>query len=361
MSIIARQGRVARVLVVDDSVVVRTILARALESESSLELAGVAANGRIAIQKVDRLTPDVVILDLEMPEMDGFATLAAIRRTHPDLPVIIFSNLTSEGATATLEALALGATDFVLKPSAAGIGLAEAQVRAQLLPLVSAVTAPMLPPSDFTPSAVSSTTSPSAWNALRAPKVSAVVIAASTGGPNALADVALVLPKDLAVPVFIVQHMPPIFTKMLAERLDRVAAVSVVEATAGDVVVPGRVYVAPGGHHLALLRAGEQVTTHITDAPPENSCRPAADVLFRAAAQIYGPGVLAVVLTGMGRDGLRGSEAVKAAGGSVLAQSAKSAVVASMPAAITAAGLADAVASLEDVGTEILGRIARGR
>ena len=353
MSLATHQGLAARVLVVDDSVVVRRVLARAIEMEPTLELAGVAANGRLAIQKLGQLSPDVVILDLEMPEMDGFATLAAIRRTHPDLPVIIFSNLTSEGAAATLEALALGATDFVLKPRADGIGLAEEQVRAQLLPLVSAVAPrasfparPDVPAHEHSP---------------RTQPVSAVVIAASTGGPNALAQIAVALPPELPVPIFIVQHMPPVFTKMLAERLDRVAAVSVVEATEHEAVLPGHVYVAPGGRHLALARTNRTVTTRLTDDAPENSCRPAADVLFRSATEVYGAGVLAVVLTGMGHDGLRGSENVRGAGGSILAQSEASAVVASMPAAIADAGLADAVVPLETFGAEILRWIAEGR
>ena len=345
----------ARVLVVDDSVVVRRVLARAIAMEPALELAGVAANGRLAIQKLAQLSPDVVILDLEMPEMDGFATLAAIRRTHPDLPVIIFSNLTSEGAMATLEALALGATDFVLKPQAQSLGLAEELVRAQLLPLVSATVrrAPVDPARHDVP------TRPA--RSLRTRSVSAVVIAASTGGPNALAEIAVTFPEELPVPVFIVQHMPSLFTKMLAERLDRIAAVNVMEAAGGEVALPGHVYVAPGGHHLALVRAGGKVTTRLTDAPPENSCRPAADVLFRSAAKVYGAGTLAVVLTGMGRDGLHGSESVRAVGGSILAQSEASSIVASMPAAIAAAGLADAIVPLEDFGAEILRWVSEGR
>ena len=276
----AVERRAARVLVVDDSVVVRQVLSRALEAEPGLELAGVAANGRIAIEKLARLDLDAVLLDLDMPEMNGFETLASIRRTHPALPIIVFSHLTSEGATATLDALA---------------------------------------------------------------------------------EIVPTLPADLAVPIFIVQHMPALFTKTLAERLDRAAAVEVVEATNGDLVVPGRVYLAPGGHHLALTRVGTAVTVSINDDPPENSCRPAADVLFRSAAEVYGNGVLAVVLTGMGHDGLRGSAAVCAAGGSVIAQDAETAVVASMPGAVVAAGLTDAVVPLDGVAPELLVRLSGRR
>ena len=344
----AVERRAVRVLVVDDSVVVRRVLSRALDAEAGLELAGVAANGQIALDRLDRARPDVVILDLDMPEMNGFETLAAIRRTHPALPVIVFSHLTSAGATATLDALALGATGFALKPRADGIGLAEDQVRNQLFPLLRAVTdraASALPPAPFVPG-------PNTGQQ----RVTAIVVAVSTGGPRALALIVPTLPADLAVPIFVVQHMPPLFTKTLADRLDRIAAVDVVEATAGEVVVPGRVYVAPGGHHLTLERMATTVTVAITDAPSENSCRPAADVLFRAAAAVYGTGVLAVVLTGMGSDGLRGSETVCAAGGSVIAQSAETAVVASMPEAVCAAGLVDRVVPLDAIGPELVRR-----
>jgi two-component system, chemotaxis family, protein-glutamate methylesterase/glutaminase len=340
----------SRVLVVDDSVVVRQLVARVLGAEPTTELAGVAPNGRIALEKIARLRPDVVLLDLEMPEMDGFETLAEIRRTYPTLPVIIFSHLTSAGAAATLEALAQGATAFALKPRADGIGLAEEQVRDDLLPLIAGVR-PLAPVPVVR--AIETVAQPR-----RTTAVSAIVVAVSTGGPNALAEIVPSLPVDLSVPIFVVQHMPAVFTKMLAERLDRLSAVSVVEATDGEPAVPGRIYIAPGGRHLSLAgtMAAGNVRIHLTDDAPENSCRPAGDVLFRAAAAAYGPGTLAVVLTGMGSDGLRGCGAVHAAGGYVIAQTEASAIVASMPAAIAAAGLADAVVPLDQVAAELIRR-----
>ena len=338
----------SRVLVVDDSVVVRQLVARVLGAEPSTELAGVAPNGRVALEKIARLRPDIVLLDLEMPEMDGFETLAEIRRTYPTLPVIIFSHLTSAGAAATLEALAQGATAFALKPRADGIGLAEAQVREDLLPLIAGVRP--LAYEKFAP-VVATVEHPRGSEA-----VSAIVVAVSTGGPNALAAIVPALPADLGVPIFVIQHMPAVFTKMLAERLDRLSVVTVVEATDGEPAVPGRVYIAPGGRHMSLsgtMIAGN-VRVQLTDDAPENSCRPAADVLFRAAAAVYGPSALAVVLTGMGSDGLRGCVAVRAAGGYVLAQSEASAVVASMPAAVTNAGLTDAVVPLDEIALELV-------
>lgn len=341
-----------RVLVVDDSVVVRRVVSRALDSDPGVEVVGSARDGRVAVDKVEELRPDVVILDLEMPVMNGLEALAEIRRRHPDLPVIVYSHLTTQAASATFDALALGATDFALKPSADGLGLAEDSVRAELLPLIRGLGAPVErrpavePPASAMP---------------RTHEVSAVVVAVSTGGPSALAQVVADLPADLAVPVLIVQHMPPVFTGILAERLDRVCPLAVSEAADGDRVLGGHVYVAPGGHHLALVRRGTAVVVDVQDGPPENSCRPAADVLFRAAVDVYGAGVLAVVMTGMGHDGLAGARAVHAAGGAVIAQSPASSVIASMPQAIADAGLADAVVGLAELGGAVARCVAGGR
>jgi two-component system, chemotaxis family, protein-glutamate methylesterase/glutaminase len=347
-------GAPARVLVVDDSVVVRQLVARVLEAEPSTELAGVAPNGRVALEKIARLHPDVVLLDLEMPEMDGFETVVEIRRIDPDLPIIIFSYLSATGAAATLDALALGATGFALKPSADGIGLAQEQVHEQLVPLIRGLRRPVhepAPPVDGPRRTPGPTPDPGPGPTT----VSAIVVGVSTGGPNALATIIAALPESLCVPILVVQHMPALFTNLLAERLDRLAAVPVAEAVDGERVTPGRVYIAPGGRHLSLRRgAGDEVRVALTDAPPENSCRPAADVLFRAAAAVYGRETLAVVLTGMGRDGLRGCEAVRAAGGHVIAQTEASAVVASMPAAVAEAGLADAVVPLDRMAPELV-------
>jgi two-component system chemotaxis response regulator CheB len=348
---------VARVMVVDDSVVVRRVVTRAFAHEPAVDVIGTARDGRDALAKLEVLRPDVVILDLDMPVMDGFETLAEIRRTHAEIPVIIFSHLTSSSAAATLDALALGAAEFALKPTADGIGLAEEHVRAALLPLIEALTVPA-------PRSLALAPSPGRRPARAKPgvgRVAAVVVAVSTGGPNALAAIVGELPADLSVPVLIVQHMPPVFTGLLAERLDRQSAISVVEASAGDAVVPGRVYLAPGGHHMGLSGGGGQVSVVLHDGPPENFCRPAADVLFRAAVDAYGADVLAVVLTGMGRDGLRGAEAVRRAGGAVIAQSEATCAVASMPAAVASAGLADAIVPLDGLSAALVQRVARGR
>jgi two-component system chemotaxis response regulator CheB len=339
-----------RVLVVDDSVVVRQIVVRALADQPDVRVVGVASNGAIAIAKIPVLAPDVVILDLEMPEMDGFETLDEIRRTDSRLPVIVFSNLTARGAAATMEALARGATAFALKPSTDGFGLAQDYVRSELLPLIRALSRPSrpVPTGEARPEVASIPPVAMAVPAAR-PPFAAIVVAASTGGPRALADVVGHLPGDLRVPILIVQHMPPMFTKTLAERLDCSSALRVVEAVGGEAVLPGHVYIAPGNYHMAVSRTVGGVNVVVHDGPPENSCRPAADVLFRSAVEVFGAGVLAVVLTGMGRDGLQGARVVRSAGGSVIAQSAATAVVASMPAAVAEAGLVNAVVALDGI------------
>ncbi len=343
--------RPKRVLVVDDSVVVRMLVAEVLRADPGFELAGVAANGRIALDCLDRVQPDVVVLDVEMPELDGLQTLAEIRRRNRTLPVVMFSTLTSRGATATIEALTLGASDYVQKPSTGSRDQSLAVLRTELLPRLHAlVRRPRAVPPAPRPRGPVGTS-----------RVDVVVIGVSTGGPNALADVLPCLPADLPVPVLVVQHMPVTFTRMLAERLDRLCPLAVAEAQGGEVVLPGTVWLAPGGQHLAVERrgVGRQLVTH--DGDPVNSCRPAVDVLFEAAVGTYGAGVLAVVMTGMGQDGLRGCESVKAAGGQIVAQDEASSVVWGMPRFVAQAGLAEAVLPLDQLAAEITRRVRVAR
>jgi len=353
MTVPAARSRATRVLVVDDSVVARQLVARAVSRGAGLELAGVAASGRSALESLPSTRPDVVVLDLEMPGMDGFETLAAIRSIHPALPVVIFSHHTPQGAAATFRAMALGATAYALKPtSATG---ADGAIRDDLLPLLRAV-GRVAVPSTCGPARVRSEPAGS-----RAARVSIVVVGVSTGGPNALTQVLGALPADLAVPLMVVQHMPPVFTARLADRLDTAGPLRVAEAVDGAPLVAGTVLLAPGGRHLAIgSRDGRRVAV-VHDGPSENSCRPAVDVLFRSAAEMYGADVLAVVLTGMGQDGLLGSRAVCAAGGTVLAQDPTTAVVGSMPRSVVDAGLAYAVVPLEEIAAEVARRSTPGR
>ncbi|MER3416316.1 MAG: chemotaxis response regulator protein-glutamate methylesterase [Gemmataceae bacterium] len=341
-----------RVMVVDDSVVIRRMVAEVVAAEPDMVVSATASNGRLALARLQQVPADIVILDVEMPDMDGLETLRELRKEYPRLPVLMFSTLTRRGALVTLDALALGASDYVPKPDKAH-SLEESlrYLREQVLPRIRALC-----------QRHTVTTSPLV-GARRSGRrlVEVVAVGVSTGGPNALADILPQLPREFPVPVVIVQHMPPVFTKLLAERLDARCQLRCHEAGAGQTIEPGSVYIAPGDWHLEVRRAGAGVMAHLHQEPPENSCRPAVDVLFRSAARVYGAGVLAVVLTGMGQDGLRGCEKIRAAGGQIIVQDAASSVVWGMPGVVAQAGLADALVPLAHMAQEIIHRVQSGR
>ena len=348
-----------RVLVVDDAVVVRRLLSNALSAVPDIEVAGVAANGVIALQKIPQCAPDVVTLDIEMPELDGLQTLKRIRAEYPTLPVIMFSTLTERGASATLDALSFGASDYVTKPANVGnVGQSLERVRDELVPKVRALCHGHRPLS----AADASTRPPRRTHVETAAPpqrtagdsgLDAIAIGVSTGGPNALAEITGALPRDLPVPIMIVQHMPPMFTKLLADRLDARSGLHILEGTQGAVLEPGLAYVAPGGYHMEVRRRGTRVVVNLNQDAPENSCRPAADVLFRSVASVYGNRALGVVLTGMGSDGLRGCEQIRDAGGRVLAQDEATSVIWGMPGYVTEAGLADRILPLAAIAPEL--------
>lgn len=354
--------RKIRVLVVDDAVVIRRLLTDTLAGDPGIEVVGAAASGRIALAKIPQVAPDLLTLDVEMPEMSGLETLAAIRAAYPKLPVIMFSTLTARGAGATLEALALGATDYVTKPANVGSVQAAMQaVREQLIPKIKtfcgAAAGQELPAPPRPSVAAARPVVPAAPGR----PVELLVIGVSTGGPNALSALLPALPGGLPVPVVIVQHMPPVFTRLLAERLQARCALRVREAQQGEPVRAGEVLVAPGDWHVTLGRTGGALRVRLTQDPPENSCRPAVDVLFRSAAAAVGAGTLGVVLTGMGHDGLRGARDIRDAGGQIVAQDQATSVVWGMPGAVAEAGLADRILPLDEIATEIMRRVARGR
>jgi two-component system chemotaxis response regulator CheB len=341
------------VLVVDDSVVVRKLVTRILDADPELRVVGTAANGRIALEKLPLLSPDIVTLDIEMPDMDGLETLAAIRRIAPKLPVIMFSTLTERAAASTLDALALGASDYVTKPTQLKDPAAALEaVRAQLVPKIKALTGrrrtPLLPPVVASARAVVRRPLVTRTGPLARPKV--LALASSTGGPDALATLVAALPASLPVPIVAVQHMPPLFTRLFAQRLDRLTGITVREAVDGEPLLPALMLVAPGDRHLSLRREGDRVMTVLSDGQPENHCRPAVDVLFRSVAEIYGAQVLSVVLTGMGHDGLRGGERIVEAGGALWAQDQATSVVWGMPGAVVNAGLASRVLPSREIG-----------
>ncbi|MEZ6137877.1 MAG: chemotaxis response regulator protein-glutamate methylesterase [Pirellulaceae bacterium] len=351
--------RKIRVLVVDDSTVIRRLLSDSLANDAQIEVCGTAAHGRIALAKIPQLNPDIVTLDMEMPEMDGIATLVELRRLYPKLPVIMFSTLTQRGAEATLEALSKGASDYVTKPANVGsVNVAMQRVRDELVPRIKAfcpwsTPAPAAPPLKPRMPVAKSSGTPQ--------RIDAIVIGSSTGGPNALQSVITKLPANFPVPILIVQHMPPVFTKHFAERLNQLSALTVVEAAEGDAIHAGGVWIAPGDFHMQLGRVGTELRIRLDQGTPENSCRPAVDVLFRSAVSAFGGNLLSVVLTGMGQDGARGCQAARDAGGHVMIQDQATSVVWGMPGAVARAGLANTTLPIGRIADEIQKLAAHGR
>jgi two-component system chemotaxis response regulator CheB len=336
-----------KVLVVDDSAVIRKILSEILKEDPELDVVGMASSGKTALQQIDYLKPDIVTLDIAMPEMDGLETLRHIRSKDKHLPVIMFSSLTEEGAVATMEALDLGANDFISKPSARGnTSQTGDRIRNELKERIKALTRAHIstPAKPFRPQ--------QRTNA-QPLEIKAIGIAVSTGGPNALVELVGTLSPDLSVPIFITQHMPPYFTRILADRLSSRGTLEVVEAQHTQRVEPARIYIAPGDFHLEVQREGDGIFTVLSQAAPENSCRPSADVMFRSLARVYGSKVLALVMTGMGVDGQKGCETIKQRGGLVFAQDEASSTVWGMPGAVVTAGLADDVLPLSKLGDAI--------
>ncbi|HET8761141.1 MAG TPA: chemotaxis response regulator protein-glutamate methylesterase, partial [Nitrospiria bacterium] len=344
--------RKIRVLVVDDSVVIRRLVSMALADCPNIEVVATAPNGRIALSKIPMYNPDLITLDIEMPVMNGLETLAMVRKNHPSLPVIMFSALTPTDADKTLDCLSLGAQDYVTKSTMGSGEAAVAYLRRHLIPKIelfcrgiagaSAPTASASEPAG--PTAPAPKLFPEAVQ-----RVDVLVIAASTGGPNALLEIVPQFPEDFPVPILIVQHMPRVFTEHFAKNLSEKSKIRVEEGRSGQSLESGRAWVAPGDYHMALKREGALRCIQTNQNPPENSCRPSADVLFRSAAEQYGPNTLAVVLTGMGQDGLRGSECIAAVGGQIVVQDEASSVVWGMPGFVAKAGLADAVVPLNRI------------
>ncbi|MEV4402720.1 chemotaxis response regulator protein-glutamate methylesterase [Actinoplanes sp. NPDC049598] len=389
------------VLVVDDSVVVRRLIVDALGGAENIEVVGTASNGQLAQAKIDQLKPDVITMDIEMPQMDGITAVRELRKRHKHIPVIMFSTLSASGATATLEALSAGATDYVTKPSNVGsVSESIAAVRGELVPKIYALagkrrpgTAPAGPATRPGPAGPATAARPMARPGTAPPRaglppsgpgrpgaappgaaparpvkrtgpggrIDILAIGSSTGGPDALTKVLQGLPADFPVPIVVTQHMPPVFTKMFAERLDRSTPLRVVEATDGMELTPGWAYIAPGDNHLVFHRRGTATLTQLSGAPPENSCRPAVDVMFRSVAALYGASAYATVLTGMGHDGRGGAKVLRDAGAEVLAQDEATSVVWGMPGAVVGAGLADEVLPLDRISAHLVSRIKSGR
>lgn len=365
-----------RVMVVDDAVVVRSLIARWVTEAPDLEIVAALRNGREAVNELERANPDVVVLDIDMPELDGISTLPLLLEKKRDLVVIMASTLTRHNAEISLKALSLGAADYIPKPENEGGIMTSANFQRELIEKIRALgarrsrraqpakVAPAGPPSsrimatnDGPRHGRTRTTPPirSEYPAIKLRQFSNVtprvlLIGASTGGPNALVEV---LPKLQAVtesaPVLITQHMPPTFTIILAEHLSRACGKPVHEAVDGEPVLTGSVYLAPGGRHMRVARRAGIAVIALDDSPPVNFCKPSVDPLFASAAEVWGAWNLALVMTGMGSDGSRGAVDVVAAGGNVIAQDEATSVIWGMPGAVAEAGLCSAVLALDQI------------
>jgi len=353
-------------LVVDDAVVMRKIITECLSRTLEIEVVGVAANGHIALQKITQVNPDIITLDVEMPEMDGIATLRELRKTYPKLPVIMFSTLTSRGAETTLDALAAGATDYVTKPSNVGsIGECIDRLQTELVAKIKVHCRHLgLDASHALPGkniAVATRPVVPKLSSASRPVVELVCMATSTGGPNALSEVFKNFPADFPVPIVIVQHMPPLFTAMLADRLTASSPLKFHEGAEGQLLEAGHAYIAPGGKHMEVRRVVGKFYLHLHESPPENSCRPAADVLFRSVVAACGGNVLGVVMTGMGQDGSRGCALIHEKNGQVVVQDEATSVVWGMPGYVAQSGYADKIVPLNQIAFEMIQRTQTSR
>lgn len=352
------------VLVADDSALVRRLISGVLNDAPDIKVIGTAQNGARAIERIAELKPDILTLDIEMPVMDGLTAMREIHQRFPRLPVIMVSTLTQSGASVTLDALAAGARDYVTKPSNS-ISLKDSlgELSAQLLPRIRALVGKRAPAAQRSAPRrpVSQPVKTTAPRSAPARALQVVAIGSSTGGPDALARVLSAIREKPTVPLVAVQHMPPVFTTMLAQRLDRLGPVDVVEAADGQPLQAGTLYIAPGGRHLEVARRGNTVITKLHDGAPENYSRPSVDVLFRSVAEVYPGSGIAIVLTGMGRDGKEGSAIMGSGGSMIVAQDEDSSVVWGMPGAVYEAGLADSTLPLDHIGPFLNKRVSSSR
>src|SRR5437660_17832 len=362
----ARQEPI-RVMVVDDSVVIRGLISRWIDAEPDMKVVASLRTGLGAVNQLERISPDVAVLDIEMPELDGISALPQLLAKKRDLIIIMASTLTRRNAEISFKALSLGASDYIPKPESTREAAAAEIFHHDLIQKIrhlgakvrrAAVASPPLAPAMERAPVVKATPAAPAAIARRsfgmvAPR--ALLIGSSTGGPQALmALVTEIGPVIDRFPVLITQHMPPTFTTILAEHLARSSRRPAREALDGEIIKAGQIYLAPGGRHMRVARHGGDAVIALDDGPPVNFCKPAVDPLFTSAIDVWQGGILAVVLTGMGSDGMRGGKEIVAAGGSVIAQDEASSVVWGMPGAAVNAGICAAVMPLDQIAPKLV-------
>jgi two-component system, chemotaxis family, protein-glutamate methylesterase/glutaminase len=359
-----------RTLIVDDSVLFRKVLSDALATFSSVEVIGTAPGGRLALKKLAQTPADLVLLDVHMEEMDGIETLKQIRKDFPDTKVVMVSGISTRNTDSTIQALELGAFDFIRKPDSndheQNIVSLKNDLKGVLrlieMRMLTSTSPRMKPTNTITPAAPKVVFVPAQNTGIPVTSFSVLAIGVSTGGPEALAKVIPLLPANLGVPVVLVQHMPPNFTKSLAESLSKKSQLPVIEIQEGDDIIPNRVHIAAGGYHFVLKNVSGSVKASINTDPPENSCRPSVDVLFRSVADVYGEhGVLAAILTGMGNDGMRGVSVLKKKKCFCLSQTEASCVVYGMPKAVDDARLTDEQVPIEKMASRMTELIQRSK
>ncbi|KLN59039.1 chemotaxis protein CheY [Kiloniella spongiae] len=365
-----------RIMVVDDSAVIRGLLTRILEGDPQVSVVESVSNGEIAVKRLESQKIDVVVLDIEMPVMDGLTALPKLLQVKPDVQVIMASTLTRKNAEISLKAMRLGAADYIPKPTSSGEltkasdfkhelvakvkALGQVARASQKAPLPSAAKTQQgtaMPVAQRTKEAAAAPSSlyPSKKVTLRKDAITKpdiLAIGSSTGGPQALFDVLGNL-GTITQPVVITQHMPATFTALLAEHISRVSSMPSKEGEEGEILKGGHIYLAPGGYHMVFEKQGVNTVVRLNQEPPENFCRPAVDPMLRSLSKIYGSRLLVLILTGMGSDGLRGSEVVTAAGGSVIAQDEQTSVVWGMPGAVATAGLCSAVLPIKEMASNV--------
>ena len=359
-----------RVLVVDDSHVIRGLLSRSLDSDPGIKVVATASNGKSAIDEVKRTEIDVVVLDIEMPIMDGMTALPELLAARPGIQVIMASTLTLKGASISMKALSKGAADYVPKPTSTGEINSAEEFKRELTTKVKSwgavarrrrgSAARAVP--DATPGAAARRFPTGPVKLREAPTLfrpDCIAIGSSTGGPQALFKVFQMMGKVTNLPVFVTQHMPATFTTILAEHLGQASGMPAAEAKDGEPVTAGRIYVAPGDFHMTVQVDGTRKVLRLDKNPPENFCRPAVDPMLRSLAKAYNGKVLTVILTGMGQDGLKGGQDLAAAGGVIAAQDEATSVVWGMPGAVANAGLCSAVLPLSDIGPYVRKAISR--